>query len=107
MPRGPTANQAWNVQAPAPRLRLFALCLAIAAVPLLPLVLFTVSVMILEALGGHLQRYIGSSAGDSPPRRAGAIPNARIFRYRLLRSTSSTSAVREMLPCCSASVRRM
>jgi len=48
------ANQAWNVQAPAPRLRLFALCLAIAAVPLLPLVLFTVSVMILEALGGHL-----------------------------------------------------
>ena len=40
-------------------------------------------------------------------RRAGAIPNARIFRYRLLRSTPSTSAVREMLPCCAASARRM
>ena len=51
--------------------------------------------------------YIASSAAPSPPRRAGAMPNARIFRYRLLRSTSRTSAVREMLPCCSASVRRM
>ena len=34
--------------------------------------------------------------------RAGAMPSARIFRYRLLRSTPSTSAVREMLPCCGA-----
>ena len=48
-----------------------------------------------------------SSAGLSPPRRAGAMPKARILRYRLLRSTPSTSAVREMLPCCAASVRRM
>ena len=35
------------------------------------------------------------------------MPNALIFRYRLLRSTPSTSAVRDMLPCCSASVRRI
>ena len=35
-------------------------------------------------------------------RRDGAMPNAFIFRYRLLRSTPSTSAVRDMLPCCSA-----
>ena len=39
--------------------------------------------------------------------RAGAMPNARIFRYRLLRSTPSASAVRDMLPCCAASTRRM
>ena len=37
-------------------------------------------------------------------RRDGAMPNARIFRYRLLRSTPSASAVRDMLPCCAASV---
>ena len=41
------------------------------------------------------------------PSAAGAIPNARILRYRLLRSTPSASAVREMLPCCAASARRM
>ena len=39
--------------------------------------------------------------------RAGAMPNALILRYRLLRSTPSASAVREMLPCCAASARRM
>ena len=37
----------------------------------------------------------------------GTMPNARIFRYRLLRSTPSASAVREMLPCWAASARRM
>ena len=49
--------------------------------------------------------YGGSSSVS--PRRAGARPNARIFRYRLLRSTPSASAVRDMLPCCAASTRRM
>ena len=44
---------------------------------------------------------------SSARRRDGAMPNARIFRYRLLRSTPSTSAVRDMLPCCAASARRM
>ncbi len=39
--------------------------------------------------------------------RAGTIPKARILRYRLLRSTPRISAVREMLPCCAASARRM
>ena len=37
----------------------------------------------------------------------GAMPNARILRYRLLRSTPSSSAVRDMLPSWAASVRRM
>jgi hypothetical protein len=35
------------------------------------------------------------------------MPNARIFRYRLLRSTPSASAVRDMLPCCAARTRKM
>ena len=39
--------------------------------------------------------------------RTGAIPNARILRYKLLRSTPRASAVRDMLPPCAASVRRM
>ncbi len=45
-----------------------------------------------------------SSASD---RREGGMPKPRILRYRLLRSTPRTSAVRDMFPCCSASVRRM
>ena len=44
---------------------------------------------------------------SSSPRRDGAMPKLRIFRYRLLRSMPSTSAVREMFPCCAASARRM
>ena len=46
-------------------------------------------------------------ASASSSARRGAIPNDRIFRYKLLRSTPSTSAVREMLPCCAANARRM
>ena len=37
----------------------------------------------------------------------GAIPNPRIFRYRLLRSMPSASAVLEMLPCWAERARRM
>ena len=51
----------------------------------------------------HFSTYASASSSA----RRGAIPNDRIFRYKLLRSTPSTSAVREMLPCCAANARRM
>ena len=44
---------------------------------------------------------------SSSNRRDGVMPNPRILRYRLLRSMPSRSAVREMLPCWTASARRM
>ena len=51
----------------------------------------------------HPSLRVSSSLSRCRPRRCparrGAMPNARIFLYRLLRSTPSTSAVREMLPC--------
>src|SRR5262249_22546027 len=46
-------------------------------------------------------------SGSSSTRPVGAMRNAFILRSRLLRSTRRTSAVRDMLPCCSASVRRI
>ena len=41
-----------------------------------------------------------SAPSSSSTRRAGMMPNARILRYRLLRSTPNISAVRDMFPCC-------
>ncbi len=48
-----------------------------------------------------------SASFSSSSFRTGAIPNARILRYKLLRSTPRASAVRDMLPPCAARVRRM
>src|SRR5262245_48252898 len=51
----------------------------------------------------HFSTYTVSSSSAF----LGIMPNARIFRYRLLRSMPSASAVLEILPCCAASARRM
>ena len=49
------ANEAWRGRSTFGRVRVFAQCLAIAlAILLLPVLLLTVAVMVLEALGGHL-----------------------------------------------------
>ena len=45
--------------------------------------------------------------GVSPVRRAEVMPNARILRWRLLRSTRSASAVCDTLPACAASACTM
>jgi hypothetical protein len=52
-------------------------------------------------------RRMDQATSSSSPRRVGAMPNARIFLYRLLRSTPRTSAVRDMLPCWLVSARRI
>ena len=60
-----------------------------------------------DGLGASLLERIKAQTASSSSAFLGMIPNARIFLYKLLRSIPSASAVREMLPCCAASARRM